>query len=425
MKLRSICKSVFCIIISLIIALSLCSCQKVKLMKLYVKDYGIVPNDITYTSENTKKINKLVKKAEKGQLIIFGEGTYYFDGAIEVADKEVFSVSGTYTKIVNTAYDSKSSDTSLSQIFKIKNCDQLFINSFTLSYYRYNSFCASISKHNYSNNYTYLHPYDEFNSDTKVTVSGDEPISSCYMENEHGLLTPYNALDIIKEQNAGYYVEKIIGETSRSVCYEFSSNAAPVISVEDSNNVEFEDVNIKESAGTAFEIKNSSNTKIAKSTFSVTENKDNAVLSIKNVINADNVSGDTVVSECDFNGISGNAVTVNGSGNVTVESCSFSNIASNGLAISNTSFNIINCGFSYISKSAISAANTAENSQVSNCKFDVIGKSIISADASGNISTSNITASAPIYTNEPYELNDTEITETDNTIATKATETTK
>ena len=127
-------------------------------MKLYVKDYGIVPNDITYTSENTKKINKLVKKAEKGQLIIFGEGTYYFDGAIEVADKEVFSVSGTYTKLVNTAYDSKSSDTSLSQIFKIKNCDQLFINSFTLSYYRYNSFCASISKHNYSNNYTYLHP---------------------------------------------------------------------------------------------------------------------------------------------------------------------------------------------------------------------------------------------------------------------------
>lgn len=425
MKLRSICKTVFCILMSFCIIFGLCSCQRVKLVKLYVRDYGIVPNDITYTAENIKKINKLIKKAEKGQLVIFGEGTYYFDGAIEVADKEVFSVSGTYTKIVNTAYDSKSSDTSLSQIFKIKNCDQLFINSFTLSYYRYNSFCASISKHNYSNNYTYLHPYDEFNSDTKVTVSGDEPISSCYMENEHGLLTPYNALDIIKEQNAGYYVEKIIGETSRSVCYEFSSNAAPVISVEDSNNVEFEDVNIKESAGTAFEIKNSSNTKIAKSTFSVTENKDNAVLSIKNVINADNVSGDTVVSECDFNGISGNAVTVNGSGNVTVESCSFSNIASNGLAISNTSFNIINCGFSYISKSAISAANTAENSQVSNCKFDVIGKSIISADASGNISTSNITASAPIYTNEPYELNDTEITETDNTIATKSTETTK
>ena len=425
MKLRSICKTVFCILTSFCIIFGLCSCQRVKLVKLYVRDYGIVPNDITYTAENIKKINKLIKKAEKGQLVIFDEGTYYIDGAIEVIDKEIFSVSGTYTKIVNTAYDAKSTDTSLSQMFKIKNCDQLFVNSFTLSYYRYNSFCASISKHDFRNDFTYLYPYDEFNSETKVTVSGDEPISSCYIENEHGLLKPYNALDIIYDSNTGYYVERILGETSNSVCYEFSSNSAPVVSVENSNNVEFDDLNIKEAGGSAFEIKNSSNTKITRSTLSITENKDNAVLSFKNAINADNVSGDTTVSKCDFNGISGNAVTVNSSGNVTIENCSFSNIAGNGLAISGASFNISKCDFKYISKSAISAANTAEKSNVNDCDFDVIGEHIISADTSGIINVSGNTSSAPIYSDEPYKFTNTQINDTDNTIATKATDTTE
>ena len=305
---------IFCIILVIALGVML-RCKK---GTIDATQYGLVANDISAATENTKKMNKLISSAGNNSEIVFTEGDYYFAGdysrCIRLHNKKNLTIKGENTCFINTTfspYEKSVLKYNFSNIFSIENSENITISGINLDYDAVTNVCGEVVKTEGQN--IIIKPFENFTNIeldgvfvTRInTFSKDgTPIDEMWFDETVGetLKTTENGLLKVKgSAKKGEYV---------SVVFSSGTYACPTIFVMDTKGLAINNVNVY-SCPSAVVYAPGGNSDFSFDNFNVQpKTEQNLFASNSDCIHIKSLGGNLTVKNCNFKGIGDDALNV-------------------------------------------------------------------------------------------------------------------
>lgn len=215
---------------------------------IYAKDFGIFIDDEKKADENSKILNKIIKKADKESKIILPQGKIYISDYISVCEKSQLIIEGNNTKIINTKFSPYNCDNisnySHSNILNITKSDGITISKICIDYLNYVNVSGEIV--DFKEGYTIFKVFDN------SKLNGGENVFSAtvFDKNENRVGEKYfdTPIRIISENISKnlFKISGFYGQDGQNICIRFSLGeySSPAIYLSETRNISFENINI-------------------------------------------------------------------------------------------------------------------------------------------------------------------------------------
>ena len=117
-----------------------------------VSEHGLVANAPEKASENTKKLESLLKKAKKNATVFFPAGDYYLEstsfGCINLHGAKNLTLEGNGATVINVSYDptikQNSATAGMSVILLLAECENVTVKNLAFDYAAYTQVCGRV-----------------------------------------------------------------------------------------------------------------------------------------------------------------------------------------------------------------------------------------------------------------------------------------
>ena len=290
-----------------------------------VTKHGVVANDRNSADENTKKINRIIRNAKKGDTIVFPKGDYYVastqtSGGLTVYKKSDITIKGTDACIINTSfspyYAAQPTHYMDSNIFVIRNSDSITLEGISVDYDQHTNISGVVVET--ADGQLALKAYKEYISGDNA-VKGEEYITSVCIFGEDGnptnevYLSETKLLQAIDAKNGIFALPTDICKAGQQVCIRFSngSYSCPAISMSNVNGFTARKVWVRSCpSASVYVMEDNENFTFDGFKVAPEEDSKNIYASNEDCIHIKGLRGDLKLYDCEFEGIGDDALNI-------------------------------------------------------------------------------------------------------------------
>ena len=280
---------------------------------------GLKSDSPESAEDNSKILNRAIKKAKKGTKIVLPEGKYYLAEPLRVTEKSNLTISseGKGAVLINAAYSpfTEAGQKNTPNIFEIFGCEKLRIENLSFDYLSQVTAEGIIVEQ--TDTATTFRAYKEYLSGEKTALQGGEKITSVFTASADNFKEenwPANSVELEKKSEEIFSIPLKIGAVGEEITCRFNNKGfgtTYVINVTNTNGLILENLRCYSCPG-GFVLATHGNSDLCfkKLWVEVAEGSERTLGSNEDCLHLRNVAGRLIVEDSRFYGIGDDALNI-------------------------------------------------------------------------------------------------------------------